>query len=60
MIEVADMLALRFGIPPEEVKAKLPIKSRYGTITYDGKLRAYYQWEDEEPQIVKDKDLAAV
>ena len=57
MIEVADMIAPRFGIPPEEVKAKLPINPRYGTITYEGKIRAYYQWEDEEPQIIKDKDI---
>ena len=60
MIEVADMLALRFGIPPEEVKAKLPIIPRHGTITYEGKLRAYYKLEDEEPQIVKDKDTAVI
>ena len=55
MIRVAGRLAGRLDISHSDIKEKLPIHPQRGTIHYEGKLVAYYKWEDHEGQIIVEK-----
>ena len=59
MIRVAGRLAPRLDISHSDIKAKLPIHPQRGTIHYEGKLVAYYKWEDREGIIPEEKKASA-
>ena len=53
LIEKQGELAARYDVDEEEIREKLPIDKRYGTIKFVGKVVAWWDFDSKSPVQVK-------
>ena len=49
LIEKTHELAARLGVHDDEIREKLPIDKRYGTIKFNGKLVTWWDFDIKQP-----------